>query len=302
MANVGRASAILALLPWLAGCHSFEDYVYPAPAVEVAPAEVRHAPAEVVLDYDAAFDPLPVVGARIADRPVRALIATRRGRHSIAPGALPEDALVEGETTVPVLVEGKLEPAVRTVTRVDVELGEALLLGLPVVVEPLPEGIDLALSPGALIDGVVTLDGPGRALRLRRGRLPAPEEKGGGTVRLELELLFGSASAGVSRFWASISAVAASELDGRLLVGRSDSTALDKARGPEHLPPGPAALEPLIVGEREVRMDGVFGRDGERATAQVVERLGSGWLVLGAGYLAQHVLELDPANRLARLR
>ena len=77
---------------------------------------------------------------------------------------------------------------------------------------------------------------------------------------------------------------------------------IETQRGPELLPLGPDALEPLVLGSREVRMDGVFGEDRERTHATEVRGLGSGFLVLGAGYLADHVLELDPTERLARLR
>jgi hypothetical protein len=297
------AGALLGLLlSGLAGCYSFEDYVYPTPDVPILAETVRLGPEGIALGYDPAFDPLPVVGASIDARSVRALVATRHGWHAIAADAVPADAQVVGLATVPVLTAEGVVPEEREVVQVArIELGEAVLEGLHLMVEPLPEGVELLLTPAAFQDAVVTFDGPGRELRVRPGQLPKPKEARRDTVRMSLGLLMGPSAVKAPRFWASIEVVAASELDGPLLVGTSTCTTIETHRGPELLPLGSGALDPIVVGEREVRMDRVFGRDRERAVALELDGLGSGWLVLGAGFLANHVLELDPARRLARL-
>ena len=262
----------------------------------------RLDPDGVALDYDVAFDPLPVVGVSIDGRSARALVATRHGWHAIAASAVPADAQVVGLATVPVPTVDGLAPQEREVVQLSrIEVGGVALEGLHLMIEPLPEGVDVLLTPAAFQEAVITLDGPKRELRIRPGQLPKPKEAERDTVRTTLEMLMGPTAVKVPRFWASIEAVAASELDGPLLVGTSTSTVIETHRGPEHLPPGSGALEAHIVGERSVRMDSVFGRDRDRAVALEVDGLGSGWLVLGAGFLADHVLELDPARRLVRL-
>lgn len=287
----------------LAACSSMEDYVYPAPSIGVEPTAFDVAAEGTALAYDEAFAPLPVIHATLDGRAARVLIATRRNQHSIAPHAVPEGALAEGEATVPVLTADGIVPEVRQVVRVSqLQLGGAQLEGLLLLVEPLPDGIDVALSHRAFPGAVVTLDGPARELRVVPGRLPPPEERGSESVRLQLEFLMGACAADAPRFWATIMVAAASGLDGGLMVGLSTSRVIETSRGPELLPAGPGALEPHFTGARKVRMDGVFGEDHPRARARIVDDLGSGWLVLGAQYLAEHVLELDPEHRLARLR
>lgn len=296
--------SILLVLGLLAGCvSSYEDYLHPQPDVPHRPDAVEPALQPVELAYDARFDPLPVVEVQLEGRPARALIGTRHSWSAVAEGRVSTDTPVLGIATLPVLHGDALEAVERSIVRIEsVELGGTKLQGLPCMVEPLPAGIDLLLAPAALAGFVWTFDGPTRLLRLEAGALPRPREGARDTVSLSLEFLMGYGAARAPRFWATIEAVLATELDGGLLVGASTSTVIETQRGPELLPLGPDALEPLVLGSREVRMDGVFGEDRERTHATEVRGLGSGFLVLGAGYLADHVLQLDPTERLARLR
>ena len=290
------------------GCTSLEDYIYPAPHFDTAPRRIVVPETGVTLSYDPKSGTLPIVLAHAEDRPLRALLSTRRARHSIAPSALPKGCMVEGELSLPERKAGeageasKIVAVVRDVVRLPrLKVGELVVEGLPMLVEELPEGIDVVLTADAFPNTIVSLDGPRRELRIRLGRLPDLREKGSKSERLDLEMFWGPSAVTASRFLASIQVVAASALDGTLIVGPSRSTVIQTHKGPELLPIGPRGLEPLLEGSRKVRMDNVFGHDFKRSEATIVSELGSGWLVLGAGFLSRHVLHLDLTNRLTRL-
>ena len=296
-------SALQALLFLvLAGCYSVEDYMHPSPDVPTSPDVLHLEASGVTIGYDPAFGPLPVVEVSLDGQSARALIATRHGWHAIAADVVPADAPVIGQATVPVLSGEDVATKEREVVQVArIQIGEAVLEGVPLMVEELPDGIDLLLTPAAFRDSIITFDGPRRELRIRPGQLPGPRESGHETIRLALPMLSGSSAAKASRWWSSLMVAAATELDGPLLVGVSTSTVTETHRGPELLPIGLAALEDRSVGAREVSMEDVFGWDAEDTVALEVGGLGSGWLVLGSRFLARHVLELDPTHRLARL-
>ncbi len=301
---------VLFVLLWtlsLSGCWSMQDYLYPDSHVESKPHSLVLPAEGIRLAYISQFTPLPVVPIKIGGQPGQALMATRRTKHSIAPHAVPAGSEVMGEATVLQRADGVVGPVARQVVRIEhIEIGGARLEGMLFLVEPLPLGIAALITPHAFPGAILTFDGPAREVRVQPGELELRKlwwgkTTSGNAVLLQPEILMGAGSCSTSRFWASINSVVATELDAGLMMGKSTSTVIEPHFGPELLPVGVGGVSSLVLGEREVRMDDVFGHDYKRAIVEEIDGLGSGWFVLGARALASCVLQIDSTNRLVRL-